>query len=178
MRNLLRHMPLVCLLVPCLALQAQSRNPYDLELTRLQAKWSAAGKLEKLVLFDRILHLRDFVDDRSRVQQFLENIRQSPAEDALVKTEAAASLADRRGFTLASHPRTQHWYATAESRKRVLAKARQAINSGSAADLQLLAEFEHLAGATEATDRIFQAAQLEPTAMRWQLVAEFTDEPL
>ena len=31
MRNLLRYMPLVCLLVPSLALCAQSRNPYDLE---------------------------------------------------------------------------------------------------------------------------------------------------
>jgi transglutaminase-like putative cysteine protease len=178
MRNPLRYMPLVCLLAPCLALQAQSRNPYDLELTRLQTQWSSAGKLEKLVLVDRILHLRDFVDDRGRAQQFLAAIRESSAEDASIRSEAAASLDDLRAFSLASQPRTQHWYADGESRKRVLAEANRAVISTSAADFQLLAELEHMAGATEASDHMFQAARLEPSAARWQRVAEFTDEPL
>ena len=48
MRNLLRHMPLVCLLVSFLAVNAQSRNPYDLELENLRSQWSSAAKLEKL----------------------------------------------------------------------------------------------------------------------------------
>ncbi|HMC30954.1 MAG TPA: DUF3857 domain-containing protein, partial [Candidatus Angelobacter sp.] len=178
MRNLLRHMPLVCLLAPCLALQAQSRNPYDLELNRLQTQWTSAGKLEKLALLDRILHLRDFVDDRSHVQQVLETIRQSSAEDATVKSEAAASLDDLRAFSLASQPRAQHWYAIEQSRKRVLFEASPAAGSGSAADFQRLAELEHLAGATEPADHMLQAARLAPTALRWQRVAEFTDEPL
>ncbi len=52
MRNLLRHMPLVCLLVSSLALYAQSRNPYDLELENLRSQWPSAGKLEKLALLD------------------------------------------------------------------------------------------------------------------------------
>jgi len=178
MRNPLQYMPLVCLLAPCLALQAQSRNPYDLELARLQTQWAAAGKLEKLVLLDRILHLRDLVNDRSRAQQFLETIRQSSTEDASVRSEAAASLDDLRAFSLASQPRTQHWYGNEESRKRVLAEANRDVISTSAADLELQAELEHLAEASESADHMLQAARLEPSAARWQRVAEFTDEPL
>ena len=64
MRNLLRHMPLVCLLVSFLALNAQSRNPYDLELENLRSQWSSACKLENLALLDHARRLRDFVDDR------------------------------------------------------------------------------------------------------------------
>src|SRR5690348_7530972 len=115
----LRHMPLVCLLAPCLALYAQPRNPYDLELQHLQTQWSSAGKLEKLALLDAIEHLRDYVNDRNQIQSALETIRQSNTEDLLIKTEAAASLDDLRAFRLPSQPRTQHWYAEPESRKRV-----------------------------------------------------------
>jgi transglutaminase-like putative cysteine protease len=178
MRNPLQYMPLVCLLAPCLALHAQSRNPYDLELTQLQTQWTSAGKLEKLALLDRILHLRDFVNDHNRAQQLLEAIRESSTEDASVRSEAAASLDDLRAFSLASQPRTQHWYANEETRKRVLAEANRAVISTSAVDFQLQAELEHLAGATESADHMFQAAQLEPSAVRWQRVAELTDEPL
>ena len=74
MRNLLRQMPLVCLLVSSLALCAQSRNPYDLELDNLRSQWPSAGKLEKLALLDHVRRLRDFVDDRRQVQLFLENV--------------------------------------------------------------------------------------------------------
>jgi len=178
MKNLLRHMPLVCLLAPCLALSAQSRNPYDLELNRLQARWSAAGVSEKLVLLDRILHLHVYVDDRAAVQQFLETARQSPAETTSIRNEAAASLDDLRAFSLPTQPRAQHWYAAEESRKRVLATAGQAAGPGSAASLEVLAELERLAAAPEAAGHMFQAAQLAPTAARWQRAAEFTDEPL
>jgi transglutaminase-like putative cysteine protease len=174
----LRHMPLVCLLAPCLALHAQSRNPYDLELNHLQDQWPSAGKLEKLVLLDRIQHLHDFVDDRGRVQQFLESARQSSAEDATVKNEAAASLDDLRLFSLPAQPRTQHWYSVQDSRKSLLTEASQASTSGSAGDLETLAELEHLAGATEAADHILQAARIEPAAGRWLRAAEFNDEPL
>jgi hypothetical protein len=59
MRNLLRYMPLVCLLVPSLALCAQSRNPYDLDLENLRSQWSSASKLEKLVLLRHGLGLRE-----------------------------------------------------------------------------------------------------------------------
>ncbi len=57
MRNLLRHMPLVCLLAPSLALYAQPRNPYDLELENARTPWASAGKLEKLALLDRVQRL-------------------------------------------------------------------------------------------------------------------------
>src|SRR5689334_22279121 len=104
MRNLLRYMPLVSLLAPCLALYAQPRNPYNTELQAAQQQWTSAGKMEKLVLLDRIFHLRDFVDDRSRIQQELEAVRRSTAETELVRTEAGAYLDDLQPFRLPSQP--------------------------------------------------------------------------
>ncbi|HET9836949.1 MAG TPA: DUF3857 domain-containing protein [Candidatus Angelobacter sp.] len=178
MRNPLQHMPLVCLLALCPALHAQSRNPYDLEFNRLQARWIASGKLEKLTLLDRIQRLGDYVDDRSRVQQFLDGVRQSAAEAPVVKTEAAASFDDLRPFILPTQPRAQHWYAIEAARKQILAEAGQAAGSGSAADLETVAELEHLAGVSEAADHLLQSARLEPAAARWLHVAEWTDEPL
>jgi transglutaminase-like putative cysteine protease len=174
----LRHMPLVCLLAPCLALYAQPRNPYDLDMQRLQTGWASAGKLEKLALLDRIQHLRDYVNDRSAVQSALESIRQSNTEDPLIKTEAAACLDDLRAFRLPSQPRTQHWYAEPESRKRVLAEANQSTGPDNAIGLETLAQLEHLTGAPEAGDHMLLAARLEPTPARWQRVAELSDEPL
>ena len=174
----LRHMPLVCLLAPCLALYAQPRNPYDLELQHLQKEWPSADKREKLALLDDIERLRDYVNDRNQVQSALETIRQSNTEDPLVKTEAAACLDDLRAFRLPSQSRTQHWYAEPESRKRVLAEANHNTESGNPADLEILAQLEHLTGASEAGDHMLQAARLAPTAQRWLRVAELSDEPL
>jgi transglutaminase-like putative cysteine protease/predicted Zn-dependent protease len=175
----LRHMPLVCLLTPCLALCAQARNPYDSELELLlQSRWGPAGTLEKLALLDRIQHLRDYVNDRTRIQSALEAVRQSTGEDPLIRTEAAACLDDLRAFRLPSQPRTQHWYAEPESRKRVLADADKNAAWGDAPALETLAELEHLAGAPEAGDHMLQAAQLAPTTTRWRRVADLSDEPL
>src|SRR6202000_1069560 len=116
MRNLLRlYMPLVCLFALPLALGAQSRNPYDLELQNLRTQWTSASKLEKLALLEHISHLRDYVDDRSQVTAALESVRQSAAENDLVKNEAAAFLDDLRVFKMPLQPRAQHWYATADS---------------------------------------------------------------
>ena len=174
----LRHMPLVCLLAPCLALSAQPRNPYDLRFQHLQADWASAGKLEKLELLDRMQHLRDYVNDRSAVQSAVENIRQSDTEDPVIKTEAAACLDDLRTFRLPSQPRTEHWYSEQESRKRVLAEANQNASSNVAAAIETLSELEHLAGTPEAGDHMLQAARLEPTVTRWLRVSELSDEPL
>src|ERR1700704_6543998 len=176
MRNLLRYMPLVCLLAPSLALFAQPRNPYDLELQSLRSCWASATKLEKLVLLDQASRLRDYVDDRSVVQTILENVSLSAAENDLVRNEAAAYLADLRAFKVASQPRPLHWYATEESRRRVQSEAR--ANQVSGADFAILAELEHLAGASDAADHILQAAQLEPTGPHWLRAAQFQDEPL
>lgn len=176
MRNLLRHMPLVCLLAPSLALFAQPRNPYDLELQNLRLQWPSAAKLEKLVLLDQVRRLRDYADDRSQVQFFLESVRQSAAENDLVRTEATAYLDDLRAFKGPSQPRTQHWYAAEEPRRRVLSEAR--ANTEKAADWALLAELEHLNGTPEAADHMLQAARLEPQAARWLRAAQFLDEPL
>src|ERR1700761_6494407 len=121
MRNLLRHMSLVCLFVPSLALCAQSRNPYDLQLQQTRSHWISAGKLEKLALLDQIRNLRDYVDDRTQVSATLEGIRQSPAEDDLVRNEAAAYLDDLRAFQMPpTQPRARHWYADPTAGKRVL----------------------------------------------------------
>jgi transglutaminase-like putative cysteine protease/predicted Zn-dependent protease len=176
MRNLLRQMPLVCLLVSSLALSAQSRNPYDLELENLRSQWPAAGKLEKLGLLDHVRRLRDFADDRHQAQLFLENIRQSAAEDALVKNEAAAYVDDLRAFKVPAQPQAQHWYAAIESRQRVLAEARNV--AGNAVSYEILAELEHMAGSAEAAGHMLQAAGTDPTATRWLRAAQFLDDPL
>jgi transglutaminase-like putative cysteine protease/thioredoxin-like negative regulator of GroEL len=176
MRNLLRHMPLVCLLVPTLALCAQPRNPYDLEFETLRSQWSVAGKQEKLALLDHIRRLRDFADNRHQVQLFLESVRQSAAENDPIKNEAAAYIDDLRAFKSPTQPRAQHWYAMEDSRRHILAEARSAAETG--ASYAVLAELENLSGAPDAADHMFQAASLEPTAARWLRAAQFLDEPL
>src|SRR5579872_2682436 len=176
MRNLLRHMPLVCLLVSSLALNAQSRNPYDLELENIRSQWPSAGKLEKLTLLDHVRRLRDLADDRRQIQLFLENVRQAAAENNLVRNEAAAYIDDLRAFKVPTQPQAQHWYTTQESRRLILAEARTAARTG--VSYEILAELEHLSGSPEAADHMSQAAGLEPTAIRWLRAAQFLDEPL
>jgi len=176
MRNLLRYMPLVCLLVPSLALSAQSRNPYDLDLENLRSKWASASKLEKLVLLERTLGLRDYVDDRAQIQQFFQSVRQSAAENDLVRSEAAAYIDDLRAFKMPLQPRAQHWYAVEALRQRVLSEARASADKDAA--YAVLAELEHTSGAAEAADHMLQAAGIDPTAQCWLRAAEFLDDPL
>jgi cellulose synthase operon protein C len=176
MRNLLRQMLLVVLLAPSLALCAQSRNPYDIELQNLRTQWPAATQLEKLVLLDQIRRLRDFADDRTQVTLVLENIRQAAAENDLIRNEAAAYLDDLRAFKMPSQPRAQHWYAADEPRRRILAEAHDNVEKSSG--YATLAELEHMSGKPEAADHMLQAARLESTAAYWLRAAEFCDEPL
>ena len=176
MLNLLRHMLLVGLLAPSLALCAQPRNPYDIELQSIRTQWSSATRLEKLVRLDHIRRLRDFADDRSKVNLTLESVRQSAAEDDLVRNEAAAYVDDLRPFKVPLQPRAQHWYATDESRLRVLAEAQE--NADKDSGYATLAELEHLSGKPEAAEHMLQAARLEPTAAHWLRAADFCDDPL
>jgi transglutaminase-like putative cysteine protease/thioredoxin-like negative regulator of GroEL len=176
MRNLLRYMPLVCLLALSSALCAQSRNPYDLQLENLRSQWSSAGQLEKLALLDQVRRLRDYTADRSQIRIFLETVRQSAPENELVRNEATACLDDLRTFKVPSQPRAQHWYAADETRRRVLAEA--GAHPGKGTDYAVLAELEHLAGAPEAATHMLQAAGLEPTAAHWLRAAQLLDEPL
>jgi len=176
MRNPLRYMPLVCLLALSLALGAQPRNPYDLELENLRSQWASAGKLEKLALLDRIQRMRDYTDDRSQINFVLENIRQAVVENDAVRNEAAAYLDDLRAFKMPSLPRAQHWYALEGPRQRILAEAR--TNPASSADFATLAELEHLAGTPTAADHMLQAARLESTVSHWLRAAQFCEEPL
>ena len=176
MRNLLRYMPLVCLLVPSLALSAQSRNPYDLDLENLRSKWASASKLEKLVLLERALGLRDYVDDRAQIQQFFQSVRQSAVENDLVRSEAAAYIDDLHAFKMPLQPRAQHWYAVEALRQPVLSEARASADKDAA--YAVLAELEHASGAAEAADHMLQAAGIDPTAQCWLRAAEFLDDPL
>src|ERR1041385_3746839 len=176
MRNLLRYMPLVCLLVPSLALCAQSRNPYDLDLENLRSQWASAGKLEKLVLLERALGLRDYIDDRAQVQQFFESVRQSAAENDLVRSEAAACIDDLRAFKMPSQPRAQHWYALEGSRQPVLSEARAQAEKD--AGYAILAELEHASGGPEAADHMLRAAGTDPRPQHWLRAAQFLDDPL
>ncbi|HEX3095266.1 MAG TPA: DUF3857 domain-containing protein, partial [Candidatus Angelobacter sp.] len=164
------------LLVPALALCAQSRNPYDLDLENLRSQWTAASKLKKLVLLEHALGLRDYVDDRTQVQQFFESVCQSAAENDLVRSEAAAYIDDIRAFKMPLQPRAQHWYAVEVSRQRVLSEARASAEKD--ADQAIMAELEHASGAPEAADHMLHAAGIDPTAHNWLLAAEFLDDPL
>jgi transglutaminase-like putative cysteine protease len=172
MRNPLRHMPLVCLLAPSLALCAQPRSPYDLRLQSLRSQWTSATKLEKLTLLGQIHHLRDYVDDRTQIQIALEDAKQSVAEPELIRNEAAAYLDDLRAFKVPLQPHARHWYAADEPRRRVLAEAR------TYADIAILAELEHLSGLPDSADHILQAARMNPTSSHWLRAAEFCDDPL
>lgn len=177
MRKLLRYMSLVCLVVPPLALCAQSRNPYNLQLQQTRSVWASAGKLEKLTLLDQMRNLRDYVDDRAQVSAALEGVRQSASEDNLVRNEAAAYLDDLRGFQMPpTQPRARHWYANPESSRRVLLEAQEDAEKNSS--YATLADLEHLAGKPEAADHMLQAARLEPMAAHWLHAAVFCDDPL
>ncbi|HEX4603100.1 MAG TPA: DUF3857 domain-containing protein [Candidatus Angelobacter sp.] len=176
MRNLLRYMLLVCLLASSLALGAQPRNPYDLELETLRAQFASAAPLEKLLLLDRIQRLRDYANDRGQIKAALEGVRQSVAENELVRNEAAAYVDDLRAFKVPSQPRAQHWHADVEIRQRILEEAR--ANAGKGADFAILAELEHLAGIPGAADEMLHAARIEPQAAYWLRAAQLSDEPL
>jgi tetratricopeptide (TPR) repeat protein len=175
MKTLLRYWLLVCLVVPCGRLSAQTRNPYDLQLHQLQARWSSAGALEKLVLLDQTFRLRDYVDDRSQIVTVFASVINAKGESQIVHQEASALSAELSGRTDSA---AQRWYVAGNSREQVLSEALQTTRSSPTAESYgILAELEWIAGSPEAAEHMQRAAQLSPSAPRWQRVAVITSDP-
>jgi len=177
-----RYLLLVSLVAVCFRpSHAQSGNPYDRELEQIGIRWDHRAPLEKLILLDRVLNLRDYVDDPSQIKVWFEGIAQSSTENELTRNEAAACLDDlQAGRGKPIEGGFQHWYVRQRDggrRRRVLAEAAQAA-SGGGESLQTLAELELIAGlAGQALAHLEQAAQTRPSADLWERIASLSDDP-
>ena len=177
--KILRLMVFVCLLAPWLA-NAQSRNPYDLELQRLQSRWASAGDLERLVLLNRILQLYDYVDDRAQIRTILKlAANAADAGDGKIQAarEAGIYLQELQAANGSAVELQEHWYKLEQRRQQVLAQALQ-LPAGNAGNLDIAAEIETIAGSPAAVDHLKQAASLSPTTDRWARLAEVSDNSL
>src|SRR5689334_5435632 len=97
MKTLLRYSLLVCVLAWYGRLSAQTRNPYDLQLRRLQTHWALASATQKLVLLDQIFFLRYYIDNLDQVAGTLHSVETSGNEPQIVRREASALLAELSG---------------------------------------------------------------------------------
>lgn len=187
MKLLLRNLLLgASLLIGCTSICcAQYRNPYDAELEQHNSALNSADTLHKLVLLDLIFELRDYTSDPEAVPRIFRTTAQQVEtagknrvieedDDALLHSEAQAYLNDLNRSTVMLTA-ARHWYQEEETRRHVLARVG---SPATAAGLQLRAELEHLAGLAEAAEHMRQAAQLEPTALRWREAATYTTDPL
>lgn len=175
MKSLLHYLLLVSLFVPCCYLSAQTRNPYDLKLDQLYQHISSADKLEKLVLLDQMFRLRERLDDRGHLESLLSSLAADGRQPPIVVQEAAA-LSDELGSESKSSAGPR-WFSNEGSRQQVLSEAASLIGAKDAGSYQVLAELEFMAGSPDATAHMEQAAQLGPTAERWQRLALFTNDP-
>lgn len=176
-RNLLASSFL--LIFTCLSFSAPTVNRYETELQKLRSGLNGASEFQKLALMDRIFHLRDYVDDPGSISRIFEEISQTSAADSgsLSHSEAQAYLNDIAALVgQDSKTQTTHWYQNSNRRAEVLAQAAK-LKPG-AANVELLAELEHTAGATEAADQMLQAAELEPTPDRWLGVGMWSEDQL
>jgi len=180
MKFLLRHLSLavVILALGSSAFSATTPNPYDRKLQQLQAACDSADRLHKLVLMDQILRLRDYIDDPAGISSFFTGIaRTTGSDDHLISAEAKASLDEISVFEGHSiNQTTAHWYAQQDLRKQILAEAEKTATDANG--LEVLAELEHIAALPEAAEHMQQAAQLAPTAARWERAAALADDPL
>lgn len=172
MKTLLQYTLLVYLLAPCRYLSAQTVNPYDLQLQNAGHRFSSAGKLEKLVLLSQMDHLREYVDDRPQLLALVDSISGNSHEPEIVRQEAAAIHSE----ILGDSTEIRHWYKNETLRGQVIAEATQHLQAGDAQSYQLLAELEFLAGLPDAREHMQRAAQLSPTAERWQRAALLSDD--
>ncbi|HST76879.1 MAG TPA: hypothetical protein VLN58_00165, partial [Verrucomicrobiae bacterium] len=172
MKSLLHCLLLVSLLAPCCYLSAQSRNPYDLKLDQLCQRVSSldkANKLEQLVLLDQMFRLRDQLDDRGHLESLLSSLADDPRQPELVRHEASALSGN--------NPIAGRWFSNDVTRSQVLSEAASLVRPDDASSYQRLAELEFLAASPDAASHMERAAQLGPTAERWQRLASFTDDP-
>ncbi|HKT49419.1 MAG TPA: DUF3857 domain-containing protein [Candidatus Angelobacter sp.] len=175
MKSLLHYLLLVSLLAPCCYLPAQTRNPYDLKLDQLYQRVSSADKLQKLVLLDQMFRLRDRLDDRGHLESLLSSLADDSHQPPIVFREAAALSADLESGSKSSAE--ARWFSNEGTRQQVLSDAAARVRPNDAGSYQLLAELELMAGSPDAGAHMEQAAQLAPTAQRWELLASFTNDP-
>lgn len=178
MKSLLHYWLLVSLLAPCYYLSAQTRNPYDLKLDQLYQRVSSldkAGKLEELILLDQMFRLRDCLDDRGHLESLLSSIADDAHQPPVVVQEAAALSAEVESGSKSSAG--LRWFSSEGIRQQVLSDAASQVRPNDAGSYQILAELEFIAGSPDAAVHMEQAAQLAPTAQRWQRLALFTNEP-
>lgn len=178
MKRWLHYWLLVSLLAPCCYLPAQTRNPYDLKVDQLYQRvllLDKSGKLEKLVLLDQMFRLRDRLDDRGHLESLLSSLAADSRQPSIVVQEAAALSAEiESGSKTPAGPR---WFSNEGSRQQVLSEAASQVRPNDAGSYQVLAELEFLAGSPDAAAHMEEAAQLAPTAERWQRLALFTNDP-
>jgi transglutaminase-like putative cysteine protease/Flp pilus assembly protein TadD len=173
MKTMLRHLLLVSLLAFCCYLSAQTRNPYDLKVGQLYERVSSldkADELEKLILLDRMFRLRDQLDDRGHLESLLSSLAEDPRQPQLVRHEASV-------LSGSSPAVAERWFSNDVTRRQVLSEAASLVRADDASSYQWLAELEFLAASPDAASHMERAAQLRPTAERWQRLASFTDDP-
>src|SRR5215470_17414973 len=132
LRNLLLGASLVVLCSPAFpsSTPVPAANPYNLQLHELRRAFNSADPLHKLVLLDRIFHLRDYVDDPAEISSILTEIA-ATSDDDLVRSEAQACLRDTAGLESSSAPNNvQHWYEHEQQRNHFL-QQREKSASGS-----------------------------------------------
>jgi len=172
MKTLLQYTLLVYLLAPCY-LSAQTADPYDLQLRRASHRFSSAEKLEKLILLSQISRLRDYVGDRPHLIALIDSIAGNSSEPEIIRQEASAIHSEVLGES--SNP--PRWYKNETLRGQVIAEATQHLHAGDAQSYEILAELEFMAGLPDAAKHMQRAAQISPSAERWQRAALFSDDP-
>jgi cellulose synthase operon protein C len=177
MKTLLHCVLLVCLVVPCHYLSAQSLSPYDLKLADLEAHLASADELHKLVLLDQIFGLYDYVTDRGQAIRILDSIAHAPGETGIITREAAALSAVLKPAQTGVSARAQRWYENEVQRRQILAAATSFSARDDSEGFEILAQLESIAGLPGAAEHMEHAAQLSPTAERWQLAASYTSDP-
>jgi len=183
MKTLLHHLLLVSLLAPCCYLPAcafgqKTRNPYDLKVDQLYQRVSSpnkADKLEKLLLLDQMFRLRERLDDGGHLESLLNSLVDDARQPQIARHEASALSAELQQPSRSHAP--QRWFSNEVTRRQVLSEAASLVRPDDASSYQQLAELEFLAGSPDAATHMEHAAQLAPTAQRWQRLALLTDDP-
>jgi len=158
-----------CLLAVILALSAfaaaQSLNIFDAKAAALAACLRAEpGLARPAALLGQLWDLRESVDDRARLAAVFESTAADAALPALLRAEATRYAAAARGGLLGTPSAT------------LLEAARAEAAAGDPAALEALARLEAAASAGTPLAHALAAARRQPTAARWLLVADWSDQ--
>ena len=179
--NVLRCDSLLLLCGASFPAATQNSNSYDRELQQLHSSLNSADELHRLVLADRILRLRDYIEDPAVISATFTEMERESSDSALIRAEVEACLNDIAVWEGESPTsKTKHWYQDEQRRRQVLAEAtKNAEQNATIADgLELLGWLEHIASLPEAAVHMQHAAELAPTAARWEQAAALVDDPL